>query len=126
MQHLPWERVKREALNDKLSRRVVHGEKITLARLELAQGCTVPAHQHENEQITMVHAGVLKFSLGGQEVVARAGEVLVIPPNVPHNVTALEDSVAFDVFSPIRSDWIQGKDSYLRKCAGTTPVRPRS
>jgi quercetin dioxygenase-like cupin family protein len=115
MQHLPWESVKREALNDKLWRRVVHGEKITLARLELAQGCTVPAHQHENEQITMVHAGVLKFNLGGEEVVARAGEVLVIPPNVPHNVTALEDSVAFDVFSPIRSDWIQGKDSYLRK-----------
>jgi quercetin dioxygenase-like cupin family protein len=115
MQHLPWESVKNEVLNDKLSRRVVNGEKITLAQLKLLKGCSVPAHQHENEQMSVVLQGALKFKIGAEEVQARAGEVVVIPSNVPHNVMALEDSVALDVFSPIRSDWIQGTDNYLRK-----------
>ena len=115
MQHLAWETMKKEIMNDKLSRRVVHGEKITLAQLHFAKDCTVPVHHHENEQITIIVQGLVKFNLGGKEVLARAGDVVVIPPNLPHKVEVLEDSVAYDIFSPIRSDWIAGADSYLRK-----------
>jgi len=115
MQHLQWESVKNEVLNDKLSRRVVNGGKITLAQLKLLKGCYVPAHQHENEQMSVVLQGALTFKIGTEEVQARAGEVVVIPSNVPHNVLALEDSIALDVFSPIRLDWMTGTDNYLRK-----------
>ena len=45
----------------------------------------------------------------------RAGEVLVIPSNVPHSALAIEDTNGIDVFSPIRHDWLNGTDSYLRK-----------
>jgi quercetin dioxygenase-like cupin family protein len=41
--------------------------------------------------------------------------VLVIPPNIPHSALAIEDSIAIDVFSPIRQDWLDGSDQYLRK-----------
>ena len=44
----------------------------------------------------------------------RAGEILCIPPHVPHEVIALEDSVALDIFNPPRQDWIDGDDAYLR------------
>jgi quercetin dioxygenase-like cupin family protein len=45
----------------------------------------------------------------------RAGEVLVIPYNVPHEAVALEDTLDVDVFSPPREDWLKGTDAYLRK-----------
>jgi quercetin dioxygenase-like cupin family protein len=115
MQHMAWDSVKKEIMNDKLWRRVLHGEKITMAQLGLSKDCAVPLHHHENEQISVILQGLLKFNLGGQELLARGGDVVVIPPNVPHSVLALEDSIAMDVFSPIRQDWLAGTDNYLRK-----------
>jgi quercetin dioxygenase-like cupin family protein len=115
MQLLAWENVKKEILNDKLWRKVVSGEKIMVAQLCLFKDCLVPLHHHESEQISVVLQGALKFELEGREVMARAGEVLVIPSNVPHSVLAIEDTIGLDVFSPIRHDWLDGTDNYLRK-----------
>ncbi|HTS70002.1 MAG TPA: cupin domain-containing protein [Terriglobia bacterium] len=115
MQHLAWDKVKKEVLNDKLWRQLVNGEKVMVARLWLFKDCVVPLHHHESEQISLVFEGALKFELEGREVMLRAGEVLVIPSNVPHSALAIEDTVGIDVFSPIRHDWLDGTDSYLRK-----------
>ncbi len=115
MQHLAWETIKKEVVNDKLWRKLVSGEKVMVAQLSLAKGCAVPTHQHESEQISCIVQGAMKFELEGRELTLRAGEVLVIPSNVPHSAVALEDSQAFDIFSPIRQDWLNGTDSYLRK-----------
>jgi len=115
MQHLAWDKVKKEVLNDKLWRQVVNGEKAMVARLWLFKDCVVPLHHHESEQISLVLEGALKFELEGREVTVRAGEVLVIPSNVPHSALAMEDTIGIDVFSPIRYDWLDGTDSYLRK-----------
>jgi quercetin dioxygenase-like cupin family protein len=115
MQLLAWEGVKKEILNDKLWRKVVSGEKVMVARIWLFKDCVVPLHHHESEQISMIMQGALKFELEGRELMVRAGEVLVIPSNVPHSALAMEDTIAIDVFSPIRHDWLDGTDSYLRK-----------
>jgi len=115
MQLLTWESMQKEVVNDKLSRRLVNGEKVMVAQLFLAKGCVVPTHQHESEQISMIVEGALKFELEGREVIVRAGQVLVIPSQAPHRAEALEDSRAFDLFSPIRRDWLDGTDTYLRK-----------
>ncbi len=77
----------------------------------------VPRHQHENEQITYILEGALRFHLGAdgaQEVIVRAGEVLTIPPNLPHTAEALEDTLDVDIFDPPRQDWLSGNDQYLR------------
>jgi len=115
MELFSWESVKKEVLNDKIARKVISGEKITMAQIFIAKDGVVPLHHHENEQISSVLSGALKFELAGEEIVARKGHVLLIPSNVPHRVVALEDSLALDVFSPIRTDWLTGKDDYLRR-----------
>jgi quercetin dioxygenase-like cupin family protein len=86
-----------------------------LARIILREGCIVPLHSHENEQITYVLEGALKFLIQDQEITVRAGEVLVIPSQVPHSAVAIEDTVDLDIFCPPRADWISGTDAYLRK-----------
>lgn len=110
-----WTEVTEEKMSPLLTRRVVHGESTSVARIELRKGAFVPEHAHANEQISAVEHGVLEFQFGAEKVVLRAGEFLVIPPNVPHSAMALEDCIAVDVFSPRREDWIRGDDAYLRK-----------
>jgi quercetin dioxygenase-like cupin family protein len=115
MQHLAWENVKKEYLHDKFWRKYVTGEKAMVAQLGLSKDCVVPLHHHESEQISMVLQGAVKFELEGREVIVRGGEVLVIPSNLPHSALAIEDSSVIEVFSPIRYDWLNGTDNYLRK-----------
>ncbi len=110
-----WKTIEREQLNALLVRQVVHGEKMSVARIELAKGCVVPEHAHANEQITVLQKGKLRFRFPGRELVVEAGAVLQIASNEPHEVVALEDSVALDVFSPPREDWRTGNDAYLRR-----------
>ena len=115
MQHYDWNLVEREQLNPRIGRRVVHGANLTVARLELQKYAVVPEHTHLNEQFAMVERGALKFRFEGREQVVKAGEALLIPPNAPHAVEALEDSAVIDIFSPPRHDWIRGEDAYLRR-----------
>ena len=112
--HIAWKNVEREQLNPLIDREMVVGGKIMLARVLMKKGAHVPMHQHHNEQVTYILEGALKFSIAGKEVIVRAGEVLCIPSNVPHEAWALEDTVDLDVFDPPREDWINKTDNYLR------------
>jgi len=115
MQLYQWDSVEKEQLNPRFARQVIHGDTITVARVYLRKGCFVPEHSHHNEQISMMDQGALKFVIGGQEKVLRAGDVLRIPANMPHSAEALEDSAGIDIFAPVREDWRRGDDAYLRK-----------
>jgi quercetin dioxygenase-like cupin family protein len=114
LRHVPWSSVEVEALNPLLGRHFVVGQNIMLARVLLKKGCIVPEHSHPNEQLTFIAEGALKFWIDGKEIVVNAGEVLTIPPNMPHKAEALEDTIDFDVFNPPRADWMSGTDVYLR------------
>lgn len=104
-----------ETLNPHIDRQFVHGNEAMLARIVLRRGAVVPRHSHHNEQITYVLEGALQFTLGdGQVLTVRAGELLVIPANMPHAALALEDTLDLDVFAPPRADWIAGTDAYLK------------
>jgi quercetin dioxygenase-like cupin family protein len=109
-----WAEIEPEQLNPLVTRQFVVGTKTMLARLGLKKGAHVPRHSHVHEQISHVVEGALSFLVDGKEVTVRAGEILCIPPHVPHEVIALEDSVALDIFNPQRQDWIDGDDAYLR------------
>src|SRR6266487_2299437 len=97
--HIAWKNVEREQLNPLIDREMVVGDKIMLARVLLKRGAHVPMHHHHNEQVTYILEGALKFAIDGKEVVVRAGEVLCIPSNMPHEAWALEDTVDLDVFN---------------------------
>jgi len=114
LKYIPWSSVELEDLNPLLQRQFVVGKDIMLARVLLKQGCVVPEHSHHNEQLTYILEGALKFWIGGKEIVVNAGEVLTIPPHMPHKAEALEDTVDLDVFNPPRADWISKTDKYLR------------
>ena len=111
---LRWADIAPEQMNSLTTRQYVVGTNTMLARLVLKKGAHVPLHQHMHEQISHVVEGSLNFMLEGKVVTVRTGEVLCIPPHIPHEVIALEDSVALDIFNPPRQDWIDGDDAYLR------------
>lgn len=115
IQFQDWSDVKLEQLNDKISRRMVWGEHAMFAYIYIQKGGVVPEHSHVSEQITHVLQGALELSIEGKQYVVRPGQVLIIPSNVPHSAVALEDTVDVDVFSPVRRDWIDGTDAYLRR-----------
>jgi quercetin dioxygenase-like cupin family protein len=113
-----WEDLPRERLNSRLERRLITGSNMMIAHVYLEKGCIVPKHSHHNEQITYVLEGALRFLLGDeqdQEIIVSAGEVLTIPPHLPHSAEALEDTLDVDIFNPPREDWMDGSDAYLRK-----------
>jgi|SRR5208282_830297 quercetin dioxygenase-like cupin family protein len=114
LRHIPWSSVAVEELNPLLGRHFVVGQNVMLARVLLKKGCLVPEHSHHNEQITYILSGALKFGIDGKEIIINAGEVLTIPPNMPHWAEALVDTVDLDIFSPPRADWINKTDAYLR------------
>ena len=113
--YIPWNKVERETLNDMIDREMVVGDKLMLARVFLKKGAHVPQHHHHNEQVTYILEGALKFAIDGREIVVRAGEVLCIPSNMPHEAWALEDTLDLDVFNPPREDWLNKSDDYLRR-----------
>jgi quercetin dioxygenase-like cupin family protein len=116
--HHRWNDMPKQRVTDVIDRRVITGERMMLAHVYLKKGSIVPRHSHDNEQLTYILEGALKFFIGpegAQELIVRAGEVLVIPANVPHQAEALEDTLDVDVFSPPRQDWLDGTDDYFHR-----------
>jgi quercetin dioxygenase-like cupin family protein len=108
----------KEELKPDLRRRLISTDRMMLAHVYLEKGCIVPQHAHENEQLTYILEGVLRFWLGEDEsevVDVAAGEVLRIPSEVPHKAEALETTLDVDIFVPPRQDWLDGSDAYLRR-----------
>ena len=118
--HMKWDDVERESVTHDIARQLFTGKRMMLAQVFLDKGAIVPKHSHDNEQLTWVVEGALKFWLGNEgepgneERIVSAGEVMYIPSNVPHKAEALEDTLDVDVFSPPRQDWLDGTDTYFK------------
>jgi quercetin dioxygenase-like cupin family protein len=119
LSHTNWDDIPVEQLNPLIGRQFIVGTGTMIARIMLKQGAIVPMHHHHNEQISYILSGALQFLIEDgddrKEIVVRAGEVLCIPPNLPHEAHALEDTIDLDIFNPPRQDWIDRDDAYLRK-----------
>jgi quercetin dioxygenase-like cupin family protein len=113
-----WDELPKETLKPDLERRLISTERMMIAHVYLQKGCLVPKHSHENEQLTYILEGTLRFWLGDDEaevVDVAAGEVLHLPSWLPHRAEALERTLDVDIFCPPREDWLDGSDAYLRK-----------
>ena len=116
-QHFRWQDLPLETLSPTISRKLITGDRMMIAHVYLKKGAHVPRHQHENEQLTYILEGALRFRIGedlSEEQIVRAGEVLFIPSNVWHEAEAIEDTLDVDVFNPPRQDWLNKDDAYLR------------
>jgi quercetin dioxygenase-like cupin family protein len=115
--HYRWDDMTAEPLKGGITRKLITGDRMMIAHVFLKKGDEVPRHAHENEQLTYILSGALHFWFGvegEQEITVRAGEVVVIPSDLPHRALALEDTLDVDVFCPPRQDWLAGTDAYLR------------
>ncbi len=115
--HHRWDDLTKEPLKEGLRRRLIATDRMMVAQVFLERGCIVPLHSHENEQLTYILEGTLRFWLGEDQsevVDVRAGEVLHIPSWLPHKAEALETTLDVDIFAPPRQDWLDGTDAYLR------------
>ncbi len=117
VRHLRWDDMEKERLSPVIGRRMITGERAMLTHVYLDKGAVVPMHAHDNEQITYVLKGALRFWIESEDsepIDVREGEVLVLPSWVPHKALALEDTLDVDIFTPPRQDWLDGTDDYLR------------
>jgi len=121
VRHARWDEITLETVTDDITRRLFTGERMMIAHVYLKKGAVVPTHSHENEQITYILNGALRFWIGDEnepdrhELDVHAGEVLYIPSHVPHQALALEDTFDVDVFNPPRQDWLDGTDTYFHR-----------
>ncbi len=91
---------------------LVYGEKTLLARFHLKKGSELPSHTHPHEQTGCLISGRMRLHIDGRAFEAWPGDSWVIPGDVEHRAEILEDSVAIEVFSPVREEFLpenQGK-----------------
>ncbi len=87
--------------------RMVAGERLSLAVVELDAGAIVAEHKHEHEQLGVCLRGSMRFRVGDETRDVEPGDTWTIPSNVPHEATAGPDgAVVIDVFAPVREDWV--------------------
>ena len=113
VQHFSFDKLTTRAVNVQTTRSMVSGQEGTIGRLVYKKGAIIPRHQHPNEQYSLILKGSVRVSIEGKTYLVKAGEGIIIPPNVPHQFEALEDgTVDVDFFTPRRQDWIDGTDTY--------------
>ena len=110
-----WINVKHEELTDKLTRQMISGEKATISKFSAKKGASVMRHYHDSEEFFYLNSGSAKFIFDNEEIVLKAGEMMLIPQNLPHEISVLEDAEIIDFFASVREDWMKGEDLYLRK-----------
>jgi len=100
-----------EKIGDKITRRIVVGNKGMVVFWQMKAGAHAARHQHPHEQIFWMISGRMEFDLDGEKRVCRAGDCGVIPGNTPHEAYFPEDTEVIDVFAPPREDMFTGQIS---------------
>jgi quercetin dioxygenase-like cupin family protein len=85
---------------------LVYGDRTLMAEFRLAQGADLPRHSHPHEQTGYLVSGQIELTIGGETHLVKPGGSWCITGNVEHKAMAVEDSVAIEVFSPVREDYI--------------------
>jgi mannose-6-phosphate isomerase-like protein (cupin superfamily) len=108
-----WNSMRPQVVTELYRRTVAQGEKMSVARLEVAKGSATMAHRHEHEEVIILLQGCWQFHFTTGDVVLRPNQMLTITPGMEHSSDVLEDVVAIDVCSPTREDWLNGADRTL-------------
>jgi quercetin dioxygenase-like cupin family protein len=118
LEKINWDEVYTEEVNASMSRKIVYGEKLMIAKMKFKDGFIVPLHSHHHEQVTQVISGQMRFWFGEnkeQVMDLFPGDVVVIPSNVPHEALMIGEVEETDTWSPPRQDWLDKTDDYLRR-----------
>ena len=99
----------RPALEGIERKTLVHGDKTLMTEFRLRKGSILPRHSHPHEQTGYLVSGRIRLCIGAEEAELQAGDSWCIPGGVEHGADVLEDSVAIEVFSPVREDYLPGR-----------------
>ena len=111
LKNLPEEKV-----TDKISRRILAGDKEMVVWWSMKAGVHAAAHQHPHEQLFWVLKGKMEFRLGTEKRTCGPGDLGVIPGGVEHEAWFPEDTEVIDIFAPPREDFLTGETpAYMRK-----------
>jgi quercetin dioxygenase-like cupin family protein len=89
-----------------LQKTLVYGGKTLMTEFILSKGSALPLHAHPYEQTGYLVKGNIRLNIGGKEFDVHPGDSWSIPVNNEHGAQILEDSVAVEVFSPVRKDYL--------------------
>jgi quercetin dioxygenase-like cupin family protein len=105
-----------EKITDKITRRVLAGEKGMVVWLNIKAGAHADAHSHPHEQIVWIIRGKMDFRIGSERRVLNSGDVAVIPGGIEHEAWCQEDTEVVDIFAPPREDFLSGgTPAYMRE-----------
>ena len=113
-----WDAVPERTILPGMHGRFIHSERMTFALWRFEPGATLPRHSHPHEQVVHMREGELEMVLDGVRHLLRAGDVLVIPPDVPHSGAALTAALVLDAFAPVREDYLRDGPTVLGTAAG--------
>lgn len=106
-QHTDWTSIPVQQLEEGIQRQMIVGANVMICRLRFAPNVVTPAHDHPHEQMTLVERGRVLFTIGDEQRIAKAGDVLHFPSGTWHGATMLDEEVILvDIFSPIREDFL--------------------
>lgn len=112
---ISWKELDTQQLTPKMTRQYVFGEKATFSRFTVKAGASIARHFHDNEEFVYILSGAVRYIFDDRQELLKAEETMVVPPNVPHEVRVLEDTIFLAFFAPERNDWLRGEDQYLRQ-----------
>lgn len=118
LEKINWAEVPVEEVTSSMTRKIITGEKLMIAKMKFKDGFLVPLHHHVHEQVTQVISGQIRFWFGDnkeQVMDLYPGDVVVIPSNLPHEALMIGVVEEIDTWSPPRQDWLDKTDDYLRK-----------
>ena len=103
-----WENISKVEARSGVTRRVFSGKNSMMVLNELAPLAKPSLHHHPHEQLTYIVEGSARFVLGDEVIEMAEGDVILIPPNIPHSLEVTSDKpvLNLDVFSPIREDYL--------------------
>ncbi len=108
-----WDHIKPEEVTGRYRRKIAQCENISVAKVEVKAGSTTQLHSHDNEEVIIVLKGAWRFYLPNGAFTLLPNQLLSIPPRVEHSSEALEDTLALDICTPVRLDWLTGEDQML-------------
>lgn len=96
----------RQLIEGVMMRPMAFGSETNLCEFRLSKGYRLPSHSHPYEQTGFLSTGKLHFRIDTGWHIAEPGDSWSIPANMEHEVEILEDSVVFEIFSPVRPDYL--------------------
>lgn len=90
-----------------IARKVLgYSENMMVCEVKLEKGAVIASHVHLQEQCSTLVSGKCTYTVGDVTKEVQAGDSVMIGPDVPHDVIALEECLVIDVFSPMREDFL--------------------